>query len=373
MQVWRAMAPERRSRIAVGATIVGAAIVAFLLHENVIWSDPDQYRLRLAAFGDDGPPYVGAVFEHFPGMLVPMGAAWLLGGFASGVAFRFIFMGLMAVCLYYTADRLDAASDESNPGATRWLWVAGPLFPLVLFRSDPWVVALTAGALATLMAPHGRTSTALGWGAVVSKGWPIVLALDAWWRRQRATAGGYVALLVATATVLLVTPGFREGRDFEGIHSETIGGSFVLLWRAISGRPLELLDAAGAAYLEAPGWLVGVGALLGGAILVSSLRLLRRPRTRGGVAALLSGSTIGIMVASPLLSPQFLLWPTPFLALHPRRTVRRLAFLLNAATMVYMVWWADMLRGSVVLLALLVARNIGLVVLGFLAARPAPR
>ena len=226
--------------------------------------------------------------------------------------------------------------------------------PLVLFRIDPLSVLFVALAVAALLT--GRRSA--GWCAaagVAAKGWPVIVAPVAWWRNRRLSAVSIVAFTVLLTAALFATPGFREGRGFDGIHLETLVRS-LFAWLGAVTDGAQLVTAAGAAYVEAPGWAVPANMAIGGALLVYSRawRLDRSPRNTMMLAGM---ATAGLVLASPLLSAQFLLWLTPFLAFVPWRRPRALFIAASVFTIVlvghwdvFRVWWHTLLLVRNVLL-----------------------
>jgi hypothetical protein len=83
---------------------------------------------------------------------------------------------------------------------------------------------------------------------------------------------------------------------------------------------------------------------------------------------LLSAALVALLVGFPLLSPQFILWPTPFLALHPDKTVRGTAIAVSALTLIYMLGWNSGFEGDLWWVGVVNLRNIVLVALGVMTA-----
>src|SRR5690606_4273991 len=120
--------------------------------------DPAIYRERVADILDGGWPYRDVPFEHLPVMLVPMMAAWWMGGSVSQsfyVVSFVILMSLMIVVIGWLIDVLGERLERPRPG-TGWLVVTVPLLPMVLFRNDPFVVLLDVAALLSFVV--GRNS-----------------------------------------------------------------------------------------------------------------------------------------------------------------------------------------------------------------------
>ena len=156
-----------------------------------------------------------------------------------------------------------------------------------------------------------------------------------------------------------MTDGFRDPRAYTGIHSETLAGSFVLVIRHLTGAALELVPSAGAAYVDVAigvvvlNAAVGIFFLLGGAWLGWSSTNRDLVRTLGVVTA-------GIMLASPLLSAQFVYWLIPFAIFFANERSRLITILVGVLTLLVVVawsptdaWWAGLTLG----------RNLALVAL----------
>jgi len=94
-----------------------------------------------------------------------------------------------------------------------------------------------------------------------------------------------------------------------------------------------------------------------------------QPRhTWEGSIRLLAAAVVALLIGSPLLSPQFILWPTPFLALHPSRGVRLTALLTSLLTLLYMLGWNPGFEGDLWWVGVVNLRNSVLVVLGVMTA-----
>lgn len=83
---------------------------------------------------------------------------------------------------------------------------------------------------------------------------------------------------------------------------------------------------------------------------------------------LLATVVVAILIGSPLLSPQFILWPTPFLALHPNRAVRGTAIAVSALTLIYMLGWNPGFEGDLWWVGVVNLRNAVLLALGAITA-----
>lgn len=216
-----------------------------------------------------------------------------------------------------------------------------PLVPLGYQRLDTIVTAVAVvGALALLTATGGgrrpgRTGdpgsrgiellagVALAVGALI-KVWPAVLAVPAIaLRRWRAVATAVVVGATAGVGWLLTVGNGLEPvdqvlslRGAVGWHVESLPGSLVAL---VSGEDARLeLNAYRIGTLDP--LLVTAGRVLAVAVMVALAVAGRRSVGRGadpvmtlGLTAL--GATGALLATAPLLSPQFLVWTTPWVAL----------------------------------------------------------
>jgi len=352
----------------VGVVLVAAVLAA--LRPSELAGDPEIYRNRMALLFEGEVPYLDFFFEHLPLAIIPMAAAWLLGGAFDPLGYTVLFAGQMALCLWLTlvlVERVGGPLRVIDPGR-RWLAIAGPLMPIVLFRSDPLPVLLTMAGVYAMIEGRERLAFATEYAGILAKGWPVALALPEWGRGRRLRAFGLVITATALMLALLSLPGFAQARQFSGIHSETLIGAGFTLARIGSGSPLGLINEAGATYVSVPIWGTVLNLSIGVALLLLALYRVVPKHTWEGSMRLLAAALVALLVASPLLSPQFVLWPTPFLALHPSRGVRITALATSLLTLVYMLGWNPGFAGDLWWVGVVNLRNVVLVVLGVMTA-----
>ncbi|MDH3293502.1 MAG: glycosyltransferase 87 family protein, partial [Acidimicrobiia bacterium] len=231
-----------------------------------------------------------------------------------------------------------------------WYLVLGlPLVPMGLLRLDVIVTLLAAGA--ALMAlnrgrrPGRDRARGPAWAdgavgllaaaAIMVKVWPGLLIPSFWaLRRHRST----VAALTATALAVLTWLGWADAgfepvrqvvelRGATGWHLESVGGVLTSLavgtglWSAGPGQGPRLeLNAYRTGILD-PAMVTAARALAVAAFMALAVRGRRalasdgdQGRERAVLGAVVLGSTAALLVSSPLLSPQFLLWLTPWAA-----------------------------------------------------------
>ncbi len=240
--------------------------------------------------------------------------------------------------------------------AATYLVLGLPLVPMGLLRLDllATLAAMVAVAVAVAAGNGSRATTgpvnrpdrwssALA-GVLVAVGamvklWPALLVPALWAvRRERAAVAGVAAGLVLTLWWLLwadagLSPVRQviDLREATGWHVESLGGVATVLADVTGVRSLETgeeirreLDAFRVGTLNSTMVMVGrilaVGAIAGLAWRARTPReeliVGRTPHEELAVlGAVMTGSVAALLITSPLLSPQFLLWLTPWAAL----------------------------------------------------------
>ncbi len=226
------------------------------------------------------------------------------------------------------------------------------LVPMGLVRLDLIVVALAVAASALLLAADGaerpkrpRWSTDIVFGAFVAAGamvklWPALLILGALAVGRRSAAIWAIVATGVSGVVWLVLVGDGLGpvdqvlslRGATGWHVESLPGALVALATSDPAR-LEL-NAFRIGTLNQPLVTAGRGLALVvmAALVVTAAGVSRRPRAGPSTGTsttdatieigdierfgfVMLGSVAALLVTAPLLSPQFLLWLTPWGAL----------------------------------------------------------
>ncbi len=364
-----------RSRILLGWVVLGLGAVSVLLvsrnPERIFAGDPAAYRMRVAAIVEGGLPYVDVPFEHLPVMLAPMGVAWYLGGASSQSAYIVVFAASMTLTLAATAMIVGAVGDHLGVSSAgrRWVVLVAPLLPLVVFRNDP--VAVLLAVVAMWVVATGRR----GWwvwavAGAFAKVWPAGLAPVTWRNKKVASLGVAASGLLALA--LTRVEGFTVARQAAGLHAETLVGGLVGLARTLGGGPAEVTVTT-AAYLSVPTWTVVVNALAGVAVVAAGLWAVMR--ASGLRAALIATGTVvaGVMLTSPLLSLQYVLWLTPFIVLAETRRSHLWGFVLGVVTLGLAFGWADTILDDPLFYATVTLRNALVVSVAALLALEAVR
>ena len=298
-------------------------------------------------------PYIDFDFEHFPIAALPMLVAGAGDRWVPGLNFAGGFVALAALAMFGVAITVRAIGRELGDvdAAPRWVAITAPMFPFLLYRVDPLSVLFAALAfLGLLQARSGRylTSASLG---VATKGWPVLLAVLDWLGDRKRRAVILVSIAAAIGLVLLALPGFRSGRSFDGVHLETLSGSLTLLFRLLGDSPHQIASNAGALYIRVGSWALLLNAVAGLVVWAATLRVRRTDQATMALAV------IGLLLASPLLSAQFFMWVTPFLAVVRNRPAHVLMATVGSITTLLLAWWEPT---NLAWAALLVVRNLTL-------------
>lgn len=275
-------------------------------------SDIRSYESIAGSLLDGQLPYRDFVFEHLPLALIPIG---ILGAIAdaTGASLWLVWPIAMTPVFILTALWVDRLDPDDPPGF-RFIAVSLPLLPLVLFRLEPWIEIFAVAAVVAFVAGHNLRGGVLTMLGALGKGWPVVIAALPWKFGKRREAVTVALMTVTLLGIVAIQDGFRSGRTFNGIHTETVMGSVVLLVRHIGGSALDTASAAGALYVDVAQVLVLLNALPGLALAAIGLYILvgREESTAVSAVGLI---VLGIVLASPLSSTQFIFWIAPFVAL----------------------------------------------------------
>ncbi len=243
------------------------------------------------------------------------------------------------------------------------------VIPFVYFRIDLLSVALAMWGLALVKRRRERSGGALLACAAFAKFWPLGLVPLLWVRRQwRALATCVVAVIAGGIAWLawVGTAGPEQVLTFRhatGWQFESVVGSVV---RAVTGS--DVFQQSGAIRTgSSPAW---ASALLGMTLITliaaAWWRVARSgntdDRTIDGVAPLLV--TAAFLVASPVLSPQYLVWLLPFAAICWTTGARRMTVLVLISvvlTMLVTQTYAALKAADFAAQALLLLRNAVLV------------
>jgi Glycosyltransferase family 87 len=316
-------------------------------------------------------PVADPMWQYPPGAAL---AFWLPGRLPGGYTDDFVLLAIgcdLAVTLM-----LCARARRGGSAAGAWFWVCGvPLLGVVtVTRFDVVPVALSVAAVC-LAGQGGTRGVLIGAGAAI-KIWPVTLLAGTppgQWRRDLAAAAvvfGVVCVLFASAAV-----SFLAHQAARGVEIESVAATPLMIWRQ-AGWAGTVVYRYGAMQLS--GWPVAfaqdasvLGLILAAvAVLAWRLRIASgRARWRPEFAADAPlAATLLFLVASPVLSPQYLLWVLGLAAAclatgHTTQGPAALAVLAAAGLtqLIFPVGWPNLVSGSAAVTGLLVARNMLLV------------
>lgn len=346
------------------------------LPDAVLSAEAQNFRDRMSAVLDGQWPYLETLYEHLPLAFPPMLLPRLVPGGEQTYIYTAVFGVLMTAMLIWTGFVVARVARAAGiaAGDVKWAWLVIPIVPIVAFRIDPVPTLLAVAAFHISFVLDRGSGPYVTAAAIAAKGWPLVLAPLEWWRGRRLRGIALFAFTGGLATALLATPGFQEGRDFSGVHLETMAGSAIAWLRTIAGADSGLGRSAGAVYVSAPSIVLAVGAILAALLLLASRSMWRRPVTVSHAAQQAGVLTLALLLASPLLSAQFLLWLTPWLIFFRSRRISALMIGSGLLTTVLLalwgpseLWWQTVLLARNVLLLFIAVEMVRVV-----AERPAP-
>jgi hypothetical protein len=312
-------------------------------------------------------PYFDFPFEHQPLMIVPLALAWLLGGSSSQPGYVIALAALSFIWLALTTTVLGISFRRwSEPDlALRFVVILIPLLPLLLFRNDSFSVLLSVVGGYLLIANRNQPGTIAAVLGTLSKIWSGVLGVVTFWKKQWI-ATTIIFLAVVASVAINFSPPVQAIQQGDGIHTETLAGSILGLFRSATGTALDINTAA-TAFLSAPQWWLAVNLIASFPVVWQVRRRLREPFHEMQAWMIVGALTAALLVASPFLSPQYIAWVFPFAAARTRSTV--IALGLSTATIAMAVGWYSLFDGAIWWWALTVARNLGLLGLGIEMAR----
>jgi hypothetical protein len=320
---------------------LGAAILfAFSLYALQRWlergalSDVGGYQQYAELMRGGHVPYRDFPFEYPPAALpVFLLPAYMSWSYATSFA---ILMGICgAGCLALIAAILrSVGAGSARIWASLLLFAVSPLALGSLFdtRFDLWPALLALAGVAALVRERPTLSGALLGLGFAAKLWPgalLPIAAIHLWRRRGSDAAltAIAAFLVVAAAcflpfALLGPHGLRSsltGQLDRPLQVESLGAAILMAAEHFGMRPLTTVTTHGAQALSGRGAGLAAGLSTAAEILavVGVWVAYARRRTRDSEAMLLAaGATIVALVAfDRVLSPQYLIWLVPFVAL----------------------------------------------------------
>lgn len=330
----------RRDRTNWAAVAVASALFGFSFYALIAWLEQGQlsdvlvYVHYAHLMRGGAVPYRDFRFEYPPAalpiMLLPSYMSW---SFATSFA---VLVGVCgAACIAFAASALSAV----GAGATR-TWAAllaigvSPLLLGSLFdtRFDLWPTLLAVGALAALVRERPTLSGLLLGLGFAAKLWPAVLLpivlVHLWRRRGEAAAlAALVAFVVVAAACFLpfafLAPDglramFTDQLD-RPLQVESLGAAVLMAAQHFGMQPLTTIGSHGAQALSGrgAGLAADLSSVLEAATVVAVWILFARRRNPDGDTVLLAAAAAvaGLVAFDRVLSPQYLIWVVPFIAL----------------------------------------------------------
>jgi len=266
---------------------------------------------------------------------------------------------------------LVAASRRGGSLAGAWYWVCGVpvLGSLAVGRLDMIPVMLSVAALCA--AGRGGVRGGLLAVATAVKAWPVTLLAGTAPGQWRRVLAALATVLTAVAFLRGPTMSFLAHQDARGTEIESAVAVPFMIWR-LAGWHGSLVYKYGAWQLSGEhaglardasrlGLILITVGVTAWCVLTARGRIRWRPEFAADAPLAV---TLLVLVASPVLSPQYMLWAIGLAAacLISRQTTQRPAALaiLAAALLTVIVFptgWQSLLRGSAMFTGILAARN----------------
>jgi len=339
------------------ATIILIAVSRDWALSTPIAGDPTLYGDTASSILAGGVPYLDVTVEHLPVLLVPILAVGLLSLITST---SFAALWPLVTIAVVVATVAFAGRIQLVDGYQRRIAVAMlPMLPLIIYRLEIYVVLLTLVALASFASSWYRAGSIWTLLGVLAKGWPIALVAIPFRKKHKGLAIGTLGATAAALGLIVLLPGFQQGRSFSGIHSETVVGDLILVFRNLVGTDLGLIRAAGATYVSAPASAVIVNAAIAIPIIGVAIWAVFHTSRTVHLVSVVGLGVMGIILLSPLFSTQFVFWLVPFVVVLSGRSraIYIVAAALSTTTVAFWnpneAWWAfGVLARNVVFLAL---------------------
>jgi len=355
--------PARGRAVLVAAALGGTLFLATAALPNVGLFDRDQvgdtplYRSYGDAVLDGRVPYRDLYVEYPPGAL-PAFVAAAPGGAGYATRFKLLMcvLGIALTSLVALTAEAAGARPARIVGASAFVGLApAALGPVFLVNYDLWPAFLTAAALALVVRGRGTIGLVVLAGAVAAKVYPLVLLplallhlrVRSGTRAAWTSAAAFAAALAAIVLPFFVLAPGAVGFDLSvaarrPLQIESLGSSFLLAAHQLGLYAPRVDSRYNSQNLG--GSLPDTLAVASSAALLLTLAAVwiafaRRPN---GPERLLVASAAAVTAAVALgkvLSPQFLIWLVPLVALVPARRLPVPHALLAVALALTHVWF----------------------------------
>jgi len=301
---------------------------------------PAPEELRVAPFdrygeaiADGSVPYRDFALEYPPGALPPIVVPALVPGVSYEIAFRSLEILLGVVLVLGTAYLLrDARPLELAAGVALVAGLPFLLGTVVVHRFDLYPALLVTASLVALERSRDRSAGAFiglalaakaNAGAVVPPLGAFLVATRGSGAAMRALAAAALAAVVVALPLAVVAPGgvasaVLRQTDRE-LQIESVGASLLLA----HGAPEVEFVGGSWSLVGSPAREIAAASTIAGAVSLAILWLVAfRGRKRLGNPALVCALAVAVvLVFSKVLSPQFLVWVVPLVALVRGRPV----------------------------------------------------
>ena len=280
-------------------------------------------------------PYRDFFLEYPPGALTSFVIPALAASEDFTLAFKLlhiVFGSALIACVSLTLVLLDAS--RARLYAATALAATTPLIlgPTVLNRYDLWPALLTAAGLAALIGGRTLLGPALLGLATIAKGYAIVLlplALVYVWRRSGREQAKRSLLAYGAAVAVVMLPfaalgpgGLKHSVWIQlrrGLHIESLAGSVLA---AADRLGIYTADVFNGFAIELEGTLPSLAAAASTLIQIAALGAVWVVFARGEPSRqrLITASVAAVtafVVFGKVLSPQFIIWLVPLVALVP--------------------------------------------------------
>ncbi len=368
----------------------GLLHVGFYRHKQVV--DTPVYEKYGNWMTDGRVPYRDFGVEYPPGALPAFAMPALVDG--GGRSYRGVFETLMMACgvalVFFTA--LCVRALQAPPVVPLVLVSAAWLLlgSVVLTRFDLYAAAVTMAALAALLSGRWRLGGAVLGLATAVKLYPALilpLAVAAAWKQRGRREGLLVlgaftlALCVVVVPFVILSPGgVWDGftrQSNRPLQIESLGAGVLLAAHQAFGLGITMRSGHGSQNLA--GSLPGVLAVLQTLLQVSAVVGLWVAFARGSadpqrLARYAAAVVVAFVALGKVLSPQFLIWLVPLVAVAGRRAAWAL---LAAALVLTQLWfpfryWRLALQFDPFASWLVLVRDVVLVALLVALVRPLP-
>jgi uncharacterized membrane protein len=330
------------------ALLTAAAVLLFAVSWGIVHRGPyggfelvdtPTYQRYGEAIVDGRVPYRDFPVEYPPAALAVFVLPALGAETRSSAAYRERFEWVLLTCGAAAIAFMAAVLSALGAGGQRVAAALGfaALTPLalgsvVLTRFDLWPAALAVAALAALVNERHRLGLGLLGLAFAAKLWPGVLAplaLAHVWRSRGRREALAAAAVFAAVTVVCFGPfvalspgGVADSLELQvrrPLQIETLGAAILILAHNLFGLGVEVENEAGAQSLT--GTVPDIVAAVQTGLVAAALLALwlwfarRRAASRDQLVAASAAAVCAFVALGKVLSPQFLLWLVPLVAL----------------------------------------------------------